>query len=159
MLLHLGALPKHRIPPPLLYRTARIRSAFLPSAHPSIRPSYCCKVGLLAETLLEAATQDNAFTGGEVSRLRRETRAFKSKLAQARRERALKAMGVGPTSASSPSGAVTALPVLGAGAGSEVCVFACVCVFFFLSCGRIGLVLAGVCVFLSWGYIGLFVGR
>lgn len=63
------------------------------------------QVGLLAETLLEASAQDNAVTGAEITRLREETRAKKRKLAQARRERALKAMNVGTTTAVSVSGA------------------------------------------------------
>lgn len=63
------------------------------------------QVGLLAETLLEASAQDNAVTGAEITRLRDETRAKKRKLAQARRERALKAMNVGTTTAASGSGA------------------------------------------------------
>lgn len=54
-------------------------------------------MGLLSETLLEAAAQDNAETGAEVRRLRDETRAAKRKLAQARRERALKAMSMSTT--------------------------------------------------------------
>lgn len=62
------------------------------------------QVGLLAETLLEASAQDNAVTGVEISRLRQETRAKKRKLAQARRERALKAMNVGTTTAVSVPG-------------------------------------------------------
>ncbi|CAN0402546.1 unnamed protein product, partial [Discosporangium mesarthrocarpum] len=53
------------------------------------------EVGLLAETLLEAAVHDNEVTGEEVKRLRNETRTAKRKLAQARRERALKSMRVG----------------------------------------------------------------
>lgn len=62
----------------------------------------------MAETLLEATAQDNAYTGAEITRLREDTRAVKRKLAQARRERALKAMGVraagsGQQQASSPS--------------------------------------------------------
>lgn len=52
------------------------------------------QIGLLAETLLEAVTQDNGLTSSEVTRLREGTRAAKRKLAQARRERALKAMGI-----------------------------------------------------------------
>lgn len=128
--------PKHENP----YVPKRESSFCIQSSHSCqpVGPSFARhrpvaeKVGLLAETLLEAATQDNAFTGGEVSRLRSETRALKSKLAQARRERALKAMGVRPTSAASSPGTATALPVLGAGAGTgteageaevRVCVF------------------------------------
>lgn len=77
------------------------------------------QIGLLAETLLEAAAQDNAFTRGEVNRLRDETRAVKRKLAQARRERALKAMGVRTSNPASVSGVAGA--VAGAGIGeSEV---------------------------------------
>lgn len=53
------------------------------------------KVGLLAETLLEAAAQDNPDTGSDVASLREETRKAKRMMAQARRERALKAMGMG----------------------------------------------------------------
>lgn len=77
------------------------------------------QVGLLAETLLEATAQDNAVTGAEVTRLREETRAAKRKLAQARRERALKAMGVRATGAGKSS-AVSSTAVGTGGGDGEV---------------------------------------
>ncbi len=77
-------------------------------------------MGLLAETLLEATAQDNALTGAEVARLREQTRAAKRKLAQARRERALKAMGVRPTVSGEQQQQQqqTASPAVGAGAAA-----------------------------------------
>ena len=92
-------------------------------------------MGLLAETLLEAAAQDNTSTGAEVDRLRQETRAKKRQLAQARRERALKAMNVGMASAAFPSGGSTAEErekdevgdviqlFFGGGGGGEILIF------------------------------------
>lgn len=68
------------------------------------------QIGLLAETLLEAAVQDNASSSAEVKRLRDETRTAKRKLAQARRERALKAMTIQTASASSFAGTADTTP-------------------------------------------------
>ncbi|CAM9849580.1 unnamed protein product, partial [Choristocarpus tenellus] len=74
------------------------------------------EVGLLAEMLLEAVTHDNSVTGAEVKRLRNETRSAKRKLAQARRDRALKSMRIG----TSITGVGIAGPALGNSKGDQV---------------------------------------